>query len=231
MADQHDRALRCAASIRFQPFDGRQIEVVGRLVQQQDARRGRQDMGERRAPDLAAGQPRRILVARQAELLQQIARLIGIVARPKPGARIVERRRMAGQVRLLRQIADGGAGLHEPVPRSASISPAAILSSVDLPEPLRPTRQSRSPAETDNSAPSSSGVPPKVSANVGELQKRGSHEPSGMNEGIGTYSANGAECLHRGVRVWLRQVKLRKWRERRRECYQAALSLETKAVT
>ena len=38
-----------------------------------------------------------------------------------------------------------------------------------------------------------------------------------MNEGIGTYSANGAECLHRGVWVGLRQVRLRKWRERRRE--------------
>ena len=30
-------------------------------------------------------------------------------------------------------------------PRSISISPAAIFSSVDLPEPLRPTRQTRSP--------------------------------------------------------------------------------------
>src|SRR5262245_39843769 len=49
-------------------------------------------------------------------------------------------------------------------PRSGSISPAAILSSVDLPEPLRPTRHTRSPAETDSSTPSSSGWPPKVSA-------------------------------------------------------------------
>ena len=37
-----------------------------------------------------------------------------------------------------------------------------MLSSVDLPEPLRPTRHSRSPGETESSAPSISGVPPKV---------------------------------------------------------------------
>ena len=34
---------------------------------------------------------------------------------------------------------------------------------MDLPEPLRPTRQMRSPAATDSSAPSSSGAPPRVS--------------------------------------------------------------------
>ena len=47
-------------------------------------------------------------------------------------------------------------------PRSGSIRPAAIFSSVDLPEPLRPTRHTRSPGATASSAPSSSGVPPKV---------------------------------------------------------------------
>src|SRR5215467_1824801 len=55
-------------------------------------------------------------------------------------------------------------GCTKHVPRSGSIRPAAILSKVDLPDPLRPTRQTRSPAETLNSTPSSSGVPPKVSA-------------------------------------------------------------------
>ena len=38
------------------------------------------------------------------------------------------------------------------LPRSGSIMPAAIFSRVDLPEPLRPTRHTRSPAETDRSA-------------------------------------------------------------------------------
>src|SRR6185312_2658998 len=48
------------------------------------------------------------------------------------------------------------------VPLSASISPAAIFSKVDLPEPLRPTRHSRSPVPTLSSAPSSSFLPPKA---------------------------------------------------------------------
>src|SRR6185312_5694905 len=45
-----------------------------------------------------------------------------------------------------------------------SIRPAAMRSSVDLPDPLRPTRHTCSPAATASSVPSSSGVPPKVSA-------------------------------------------------------------------
>src|ERR1700704_2117654 len=47
---------------------------------------------------------------------------------------------------------------------SGSTKPAAIFSSVDLPEPLRPIRQTRSACDTDNSTPDNSGVPPKVSA-------------------------------------------------------------------
>src|SRR5882757_3903804 len=55
-------------------------------------------------------------------------------------------------------------GCTKRLPRSASTSPAAIFSSVDLPEPLRPIRQTRSYCDTDSSTPDSSGVPPKVSA-------------------------------------------------------------------
>src|SRR6476620_12785585 len=55
-------------------------------------------------------------------------------------------------------------GCTKRLPRSDSTRPAAILSSVDLPEPLRPIRQTRSSAETESSTPERSGVPPKVSA-------------------------------------------------------------------
>src|SRR5690242_18612018 len=37
-----------------------------------------------------------------------------------------------------------------------------MCSSVDLPEPLRPTRQTRSPAPTPNAAPDSNAFAPKV---------------------------------------------------------------------
>jgi hypothetical protein len=55
------------------------------------------------------------------------------------------------------------AGCTKRLPPSGSTRPAAIFNSVDFPEPLRPIRQTRSPAETLSSTPLSSGVPPKVS--------------------------------------------------------------------
>src|SRR5436309_1906453 len=55
-------------------------------------------------------------------------------------------------------------GCTKRLPLSGSTSPAAIFSNVDLPEPLRPIRQTRSACDTDNSTPDNSGVPPKVSA-------------------------------------------------------------------
>src|SRR5450756_2559289 len=54
-------------------------------------------------------------------------------------------------------------GCTKRLPLSGSTEPAAIFNSVDLPEPLRPIRQTRSPADTDSSTPDNSGVPPKVS--------------------------------------------------------------------
>src|SRR4051794_7719550 len=55
-------------------------------------------------------------------------------------------------------------GCTKRLPLSGSTRPAAIFNSVDLPEPLRPIRQTRSDCDTDNSTPDNSGVPPNVSA-------------------------------------------------------------------
>ena len=87
--------------------------MVGRLVQQQDIGRGRQHPRQRGAAGFAAGDMRRVFVAAEAELFDQIARLIMIVAGTEPGLDIGQRRGETGKIRLLRQIADGGAGLHE----------------------------------------------------------------------------------------------------------------------
>src|SRR3981189_3672137 len=54
-------------------------------------------------------------------------------------------------------------GCTKRLPLSGSKRAAAIFSSVDLPEPLRPIRHTRSPDDTDSSTPDNSGVPPKVS--------------------------------------------------------------------
>src|SRR4029079_15149051 len=54
-------------------------------------------------------------------------------------------------------------GVTTRLPPSGSTVPAAIFRSVDLPEPLRPISQTRSPDDTDSSTPDNSGVPPNVS--------------------------------------------------------------------
>src|SRR3954469_12311783 len=54
-------------------------------------------------------------------------------------------------------------GCTKRLPLSGSTRPATILERVDLPEPLRPIRQTRSDCDTDSSTPDNSGVPPKVS--------------------------------------------------------------------
>ncbi len=68
MADDDQRATP-AFQFAFQPFDGRQVEMVGRFVQQQNVGRGRQHPRQRRAAGLAAGNMRRVFFAGQAELL------------------------------------------------------------------------------------------------------------------------------------------------------------------
>ena len=87
--------------------------MVGRLVEQQDVGLGREHARERGAARLAAGEPRGIFLAGQAELFEQIARAVRIVARREPGLHIGERGGKAGEVRLLRQVADRRARLRE----------------------------------------------------------------------------------------------------------------------
>jgi hypothetical protein len=87
--------------------------MVGRLVQQQDVGRGRQHPRQRRAAGFTAREIFRVFIAAEAELLQQIARGVVVIARSEARFDIAECSRMAGKIRLLRQIADGRAGLHE----------------------------------------------------------------------------------------------------------------------
>src|SRR5262249_17501506 len=68
---------------------------------------------ERRAAQLAAGELRRVFRAGEAELPEQVARLVAIVGRPEPGLDVGQRCRVAAEVRFLRQIADRGARLRE----------------------------------------------------------------------------------------------------------------------
>ena len=113
MADQHQSRAQ-ALQFAFQPFDGRQVEMVGRLVEQQNVGLRRQHPGERRAARLAAGKVFRIFRAGQAQLVEQIMRAV-IGRRWGRGRRRHSRTdvRKAGKIRLLRQIAHGRVGLEE----------------------------------------------------------------------------------------------------------------------
>ena len=71
-----------SAELRFEPFDCGEIEVVGRLVEQQDVGFADQHVGQRRAPRFAAGDGGRIFFAGQAEVVQQRARPVAVVQRP-----------------------------------------------------------------------------------------------------------------------------------------------------
>ena len=200
------RAPRCCGQARLEPLDGRQVEVVGRLVQQQDVGRRRQHVGQRRPAQLAARQRCRVLLAARApaaaaDSAPDADRRWGRARPPRRPAWWRGRRGPAPAAGS----APTAPGCMKRSPRSGSIRPAAILSSVDLPEPLRPTRHTRSPGATASSAPSSSGVPPKVRCDVAELEegRGGGH--------WALYSALAPRCLpRRGLRC-RRDVPGEKW--------------------
>ena len=112
VADEDERRGH-RLKLALQPFDGRQVEMVGRLVEQQNVRAGGERAGERRAAGLAARQMRRVLGPGEAQLVQQIERAVRIVALGEARLDIGERGLEAGEVGLLRQIADGGGGVGE----------------------------------------------------------------------------------------------------------------------
>ena len=62
MADQNDRRAQ-SRQRRLEPFDGRQVEVIGRLVEQKDIGISGQRLRNRRAPNFATRQPVRLLAA------------------------------------------------------------------------------------------------------------------------------------------------------------------------
>jgi len=113
VADDHQGRAQ-TGELRFQPFDGGQIEVVGGLIEQQHVRLGGKHLRQSGTTRLAPGQMGRILATGEAEPLQQVLRAIGIVARLEAGRGVIERGSMSRKVRLLRQVADGRAGLEEP---------------------------------------------------------------------------------------------------------------------
>ncbi len=113
VADHQDAAGE-ARELLFQPLDGRQIEVVGRLVQQQQIRPADQRARQRRAPPFAAGKCVERAAAFQLHMVQHPGDAVVVGVRVvRAGRDIVSDRSAAAQIRILRQIADLEAGLQE----------------------------------------------------------------------------------------------------------------------
>ena len=89
--------------------------MVGRLVEQQDVGLGRQRAGNRGAAGLATRQVVRMLLAGEAEFAEQIGGAVMLVTLAHPGLDVFEHGVEPRHVGLLRQIAHGGARLHEAV--------------------------------------------------------------------------------------------------------------------
>ncbi len=112
MRDEH-HARGEGFQLAFQPLDGGKVQMVGRLVQQQKIRAGRQGAGKRGAAGLATREILGLLVPAQAKLAQQVANAVLVVIRPETCQHIVHDIGVGGKIRLLRQIAHGGTRLKE----------------------------------------------------------------------------------------------------------------------
>ena len=112
MTDHHDAGARCG-QFALEPFDAGQVEMVGRFVEQQQVGRGRERLHDRSAARLAARQTARIFVTGKPGLLQQRPCAVGIVAWPKSRLDICQHAWAIAEIRLLGQVPNGGARLHE----------------------------------------------------------------------------------------------------------------------
>ena len=112
MRDQHDGRAQ-PRQLAFQPFDRRQVEMVGRLVEQQNVRLRRQHLGQSRPPRLAAGQGGGVGVAVKLQMFEQMRHPVRVIRRAKPRLDIGLHIGEAVKIRRLRQIADGGGWLAE----------------------------------------------------------------------------------------------------------------------
>ena len=116
MRNQHQRAARLL-QLAFKPFDGGQIEMVGRFVQHQYIGFWRHDAGKGRTSCFTAGKARRIFLPGETEMLQKIGDAIGIVTGSEPRFGIGLNRVVTSKIRGLLQITDGGGRMPENLTR------------------------------------------------------------------------------------------------------------------
>ena len=137
--------------------------MVGRLVEQHDVRLRRQHAGKGGAPGLAAGQLVRVFLAGQAEILHQIGGAIGIVGGSEPCLDIGADSRETLHVGNLRQIAHGRRRLAEHLAVLRFDQAGGNLQQRRLAGAIAADQCDVVAGGDRKAAPSSSGVPPKVS--------------------------------------------------------------------
>src|ERR1700744_3919145 len=87
--------------------------MVRWLVEKQDVRLRRENAHKGGAACLPTRNMVRMLVTGQAKRVQQVGNAMGIVAGPQSGASIIAQRYGTGEIRLLGQITQRDARLHE----------------------------------------------------------------------------------------------------------------------
>jgi hypothetical protein len=143
VAHDHERG-RLGFEQRLEPEDAVEIEVVGRLVHEQQVGGAHQRLGDREPLAPAAGERRRARVG-IGEPASAERRLDPGRARDLVEGLVAQRRREQGRDRLLagrpgvlRHVGQAGQAARETVPASGVSRPASTRSSVDLPLPFGP---------------------------------------------------------------------------------------------
>lgn len=150
MGDQQNRPRERFDSL-FQLFDRRQVEMVRRLVEDQQVDPASLQQSQGSAGALARGQrvgrPGHV-VSTKAELRQQSPDVgVGLV-RHLRGERVDEGCVAGEQFSCLIDLADENAGSQSCRPRVRCLRPEQQGQSVDFPDPLAPVMTIRSPAST-----------------------------------------------------------------------------------
>ena len=143
MADDDERAVEALEPF-LEPFDRAEVEMVGRLVEQQHVGLLRQRPRDRRAPPLAAAGGRGRPVEVDPELVgdrRGLVRLRRVGRRASTQSSSVAKPSIVGSCSSSTTCVPGTIVR---LPSSVSIRSARHLSSVVLPAPLRPISASRS---------------------------------------------------------------------------------------
>ena len=172
----HDRRRLLAHQV-LEQRDAVDIEVIGRLVEQQQIRRERQRQRERRALLLATRRRRgrrRFVETEAVQIFDEprfdapafalVGELLVASVRPPRSARLSRSDDAGGSFGSCSTSTTRRPSRRFSSPSSRSRRAAITLSSEDLPVPLRPMRPMRSPSSTAKPARSSSGWRPNASS-------------------------------------------------------------------